>query len=142
MLRPTRAGWSFFVLTFGVGFAALNTGNNLLYLVLSQMLAFLVLSGILSEAALRGIRVERELPRDIFAGLSPNRVLLHIHNTQPQGSLLRRWWWRTTRTWSPAETGARDLQPSQSGRAFALRIRSRRRARFARIHAHARSAAA
>ena len=35
-LRPTRAGWSFFALTFGVGFAALNTGNNLLYLVLSH----------------------------------------------------------------------------------------------------------
>jgi hypothetical protein len=31
-----------------VGFAALNTGNNLLYLVLSLMLAFLVLSGVLS----------------------------------------------------------------------------------------------
>ena len=31
-LRPTRAGWAFFAITFGVGFAALNTGNNLLYL--------------------------------------------------------------------------------------------------------------
>ena len=40
MLRPTRAGWIFFLLTFGVGFAALNTGNNLLYLVLSLMLSF------------------------------------------------------------------------------------------------------
>ncbi|MBW2401796.1 MAG: DUF58 domain-containing protein, partial [Deltaproteobacteria bacterium] len=47
------------MLTFGVGFAALNTGNNLLYLVLSLMLAFLVLSGVMSESALRGIRVRR-----------------------------------------------------------------------------------
>ena len=47
-LRPTRAGWIFFALTLGVGFAALNTGNNLTYLVLSLMLAFLVLSGVLS----------------------------------------------------------------------------------------------
>ena len=69
-LRPTRAGWIFFALTFGVGFAALNTGNNLLYLVLSLMLAFLVLSGVLSESALRGIRVRRRLPRDLFAGTS------------------------------------------------------------------------
>lgn len=67
-LRPTRAGWVFFVLTFGIGFAALNTGNNLLYLVLSLMLSFLVLSGALSEAALRSIRVRRRLPREIFAG--------------------------------------------------------------------------
>ncbi len=66
-LRPTRAGWLFFLITFGVGFAALNTGNNLLYLVLSLMLAFLVLSGVLSESALRGIRVRRRLPREFFA---------------------------------------------------------------------------
>ena len=66
-LSPTRAGWCFFALTFGIGFAALNTGNNLLYLVLSLMLAFLVLSGVLSESALRGIQVRRRLPRELYA---------------------------------------------------------------------------
>lgn len=80
-LRPTRAGWVFFCLVFGVGFAALNTGNNLLYLVLSLMLAFLVLSGILSEAALRGIRVERRLPFEWMAGRA-SRVVLEISNAQ------------------------------------------------------------
>ena len=80
-LRPTRAGWAFFAFTFGVGFAALNTGNNLLYLVLSLMLAFLVLSGVLSESALRGIRVRRRLPRELFAGI-PARVGLEIENRQ------------------------------------------------------------
>ena len=80
-LRPTRAGWSFFALCFGVGFAALNTGNNLLYLVLALMLAFLVLSGVLSELALRGIRVRRRLPAELFAGTSA-RVALEIHNAQ------------------------------------------------------------
>jgi uncharacterized protein (DUF58 family) len=64
-----------------VGFAALNTGNNLLYLVLSLMLAFLVLSGVLSEAALRGIRVRRRLPREIFAGQEA-LVGLEIANAQ------------------------------------------------------------
>jgi len=80
-LRPTRAGWCFFLLTFGVGFAALNTGNNLLYLVLALMLAFLVLSGLLSEAALRGIRVKRRVPREIFAEREA-RVALEIRNDQ------------------------------------------------------------
>jgi uncharacterized protein (DUF58 family) len=80
-LRPTRAGWSFFALCFGVGFAALNTGNNLLYLVLALMLSFLVLSGVLSELALRGIRVERRLPAELFAE-HPARVALEIHNAQ------------------------------------------------------------
>jgi uncharacterized protein (DUF58 family) len=81
ILRPTRAGWSFFAITFGVGFAALNTGNNLLYLVLSLMLAFLVLSGVLSESALRGVQVRRRLPREIFAG-AENPVTLEITNRQ------------------------------------------------------------
>lgn len=81
-LRPTRAGWTFFAITLGVGFAALNTGNNLLYLVLSLMLAFLTLSGFLSEVALRGVAIERRLPKEIFAGLS-NRVELLIR--KPKG---------------------------------------------------------
>jgi uncharacterized protein (DUF58 family) len=82
-LRPTRAGWIFFALTLGVGFAALNTGNNLLYLVLSLMLAFLVLSGVLSESALRGLSVERRLPREIFAA-RPALVALEIRNAKPR----------------------------------------------------------
>jgi uncharacterized protein (DUF58 family) len=64
-----------------VGFAALNTGNNLLYLVLALMLAFLVLSGVLSETALRGIAVERRLPAELHAG-APCPVGLRVHNTQ------------------------------------------------------------
>ena len=80
-LRPTRAGWLFFLITFAVGFAALNTGNNLLYLVLSLMLAFLVLSGVLSESALRGISVRRRLPRELFAEVFCS-VGLEITNRQ------------------------------------------------------------
>jgi uncharacterized protein (DUF58 family) len=80
-LRPTRAGWSFFAITFGVGFAALNTGNNLLYLVLALMLSFLVLSGVLSESALRGIAVRRRLPRELYAATT-GRVALEIANRQ------------------------------------------------------------
>jgi uncharacterized protein (DUF58 family) len=79
-LTPTRAGWVFFAFTLGVGFAALNTGNNLLYLVFSLMLAFLVLSGVLSESALRGIEVSRRLPREVYAG-APNAVRLELRNT-------------------------------------------------------------
>ncbi len=81
VLRPTRAGWIFFAITFGVGFAALNTGNNVLYLVLSLMLGFLTLSGVLSESALRGIEVRRRLPRELYAG-DDNPVLLEIGNRQ------------------------------------------------------------
>jgi len=64
-----------------VGFAALNTGNNLLYLVLSLMLSFLALSGVLSESALRGLEVRRRIPREVLAGRS-NPVVLEIVNHQ------------------------------------------------------------
>jgi uncharacterized protein (DUF58 family) len=80
-LSPTRAGWCFFALIFGVGFAALNTGNNLLYLVLSLMLAFLVLSGVLSESALRAIEVRRRVPRELYAERDA-WVGIEIHNRQ------------------------------------------------------------
>ncbi len=80
-LRPTRAGWMFLFIVLGVGFAALNTGNNLLYLVLSLLLAFLVLSGVLSESALRGIEVRRTPARELFAE-AENPTLIEIHNNQ------------------------------------------------------------
>lgn len=83
VLRPTRAGWWFFGIVLGVGFAALNTGNNLLYMVLSLMLAFLVLSGLLSEASLRGVRVRRVLPGEMAVG-SLSTVAVEITNDQPR----------------------------------------------------------
>jgi uncharacterized protein (DUF58 family) len=69
------------VIIAGLGFAALNTGNNLLYMVLALMLSFLALSGFLSESALRGIQVRRKLPREIYACRN-NSVLLEISNVQ------------------------------------------------------------
>jgi len=67
-LRFTREGKSLVLITLGVGFAAVNTGNNLLYLVLGMLLAMIIVSGVLSEQTLRGLRVRRELPRQVFAG--------------------------------------------------------------------------
>ncbi|MFW6051983.1 MAG: DUF58 domain-containing protein [Myxococcota bacterium] len=66
--RFTREGKVFLAVTLGVGIAAINTGNNLLYLVLGLMLSTLLVSGILSEAALRRVRLRRRLPARAFAG--------------------------------------------------------------------------
>ncbi len=60
-------GWKFLGLTIIVGFAGVNTGNNLLYLVFGLMLSFITTSGILSEFMLRKVRVHRTFPRHIFA---------------------------------------------------------------------------
>jgi len=66
-LRFTPQGFRFFLLTLGVGIAALNTGNNLLYMVLAMMLSLIVVSGILSEQSVKKIAVSRALPRTIHA---------------------------------------------------------------------------
>jgi len=61
-LRTTPAGRTYLVLCFGVGLGALNTGNNLLYLVLGLQLSIIVASGILSERCVRRVEVRRLLP--------------------------------------------------------------------------------
>ena len=61
-LKLTREGKYYIILTFGVGFAALNTSNNLLYLLLGLLLSLILVSGILSDISLRGLSVTRKLP--------------------------------------------------------------------------------
>ena len=67
-LRLTAAGRTFLVVTLGIGVGALNTGNNLLYLVLGLLLGFIVASGVLSEMCLRGLEVRRIGAEAAFAG--------------------------------------------------------------------------
>lgn len=67
-VRPTRTGAAYAVLLLGVLLAAVNTGNNLLYLVLAGQLALLVVSNLLAEVNLRGLEVRRVLPPEVFAG--------------------------------------------------------------------------
>lgn len=67
------------LLTLGVGLAAVNTGNNLLYLLLGLLLSLLLVSSAISETTLAGLRVERRLPRRAFAG-RPFFVELIVHN--------------------------------------------------------------
>lgn len=55
---PTRAGWVALGAPFVLGMAAINAGNNLLFLLLGAALGAIVISGIMSERALSGIRVE------------------------------------------------------------------------------------
>jgi uncharacterized protein (DUF58 family) len=61
-LKLTREGKYFIAVTFGVGFAAINTGNNLLYLLLGMLLSLIIVSGVMSELSLRELSVVRRLP--------------------------------------------------------------------------------
>ena len=78
-LRYTRGGVRFTVGALTVGFAAVNTGNNLLYLLLGAVLGFIALSGWLSEQALRGLEVRRVVPRGITVG-RPARLSYEVAN--------------------------------------------------------------
>jgi len=67
-LRFTQEGRYLVLISLGIGFAAINTGNNLLYLMLGMLLSIIIVSGILSEHTLRGLTVKRVLPDTAFAG--------------------------------------------------------------------------
>ena len=67
-VRITTAGWSYIIMTILVGAAAVNTTNNLLYLVTSTLLALMAASGWLALRALRKLEFELYLPRELFAG--------------------------------------------------------------------------
>jgi uncharacterized protein (DUF58 family) len=69
-LKMTPAGRTCLVVTLGVGLAALNTGNNLVYLVFGLLLSGIVVSGILSERCLRGLSARRIGTHAAFANES------------------------------------------------------------------------
>ncbi len=64
--QVTREGGGFIVLLFGVGLGAVNSGNNLLYLILAMCCSFIAVSGVLSEQAFKGISVQASLPKTIY----------------------------------------------------------------------------
>ncbi|MHB8500229.1 MAG: DUF58 domain-containing protein [Candidatus Acidiferrales bacterium] len=87
--RVSREGWIYILGIFLVALAALNTGNNLLFLILASLIAIILMSGILSSITLSGVEMRLELPEHIFAG-QPVRTLVELHNeklTLPSFSL-------------------------------------------------------
>ncbi len=75
----TREGWIYFAAVTVVVFAAINTANNLLYMVLSALLAVLLLSGFLSGLNFRFLRMALRIPAHCFAG-EPFPVSMQVHN--------------------------------------------------------------
>ncbi|HEX6178874.1 MAG TPA: DUF58 domain-containing protein [Thermoanaerobaculia bacterium] len=79
VVRLTRIGTTFIIFTIVVGFAALNTGNNSLYIGLTFMLGSLLFSGLASKGGLKRLEVELESSDDVWAG-RPSHALLRITN--------------------------------------------------------------
>jgi uncharacterized protein (DUF58 family) len=78
-IRLTSEGTRFLLFTLAVGVAAVNTGNNLFYLLLAMMLSLIVISGLLSEQCLRRLEFHRYLPDYLMAN-EPATVSLSIAN--------------------------------------------------------------
>jgi uncharacterized protein (DUF58 family) len=66
--RLTREGIVYLSGIFIVALAAVNTGNNLLFMTLACLLAGILISGIISHVVLSGVELRLDLPEHIFAG--------------------------------------------------------------------------
>lgn len=77
----TREGLIYMVLVLVIGIAALNTGNNLLFIVVSAMLAAVLVSGVASAIVLLGLDLEVIVPEHLFAGsVAAARLVLRNKN--------------------------------------------------------------
>jgi uncharacterized protein (DUF58 family) len=64
----TRAGIVYVLVTIVIAIAALNTGNNLLYIVVAAMLSAILVSGVVSAWVLRWLELDIRMPEHVFAG--------------------------------------------------------------------------
>ncbi len=88
--RLTRDGIIYLAAVFILILAAVNTGNNLLFLILACMLGGILISGVLSRVVLTGIDLKFDLPEHIFAE-QPVLAELELRNEKqgwPSFSLL------------------------------------------------------
>ncbi len=77
--RVTSEGFQFLIFTLAIGIAAINTGNNLFYLLLAMMLSLILISGIVAEYSLRRLVLHRHLP-DLIVVNQPVTATLVVKN--------------------------------------------------------------
>lgn len=67
MIKITKAGFLYILLTIFLGVSAVNTGNNLIYLIVSALLSFMGISGFFGKNNLLKLDVEIKFPQEIYA---------------------------------------------------------------------------
>jgi uncharacterized protein (DUF58 family) len=75
----TREGRRFFIAVVLIGFAALNTGNNLIYLLFSMMLAISLISFIIAFYNLRGLACGVDFREPLYARM-PMTIDISMEN--------------------------------------------------------------
>lgn len=87
-MKLTREGKKFFIATVLIAIAALNTGNNLTYLVLSMMLSLLLLSVLILRVNVKGLVLGVSQCEPVFAGRPASiEVTLSNKNRIPSYSI-------------------------------------------------------
>ncbi len=79
--KLTKGGWIFILYAIGVGAGAINTGNNLLYLVFGLFLGLILASGVLSDFTLWGMEAVPLSPHEGRVG-EPLVVPFSLRNTK------------------------------------------------------------
>lgn len=79
VVRFTKVGTTYLATTVILAIAAINTGNNALYLGVALMLGSLLLSGLASKGGLKHLRVEVGGMDDVWAG-RPAHGILRVRN--------------------------------------------------------------
>jgi uncharacterized protein (DUF58 family) len=64
----TRAGMIYILISVLIGIAAIQSGNNLIYIVVAALLSAILVSGIASALVLRSLTLDVHLPEHVFAG--------------------------------------------------------------------------
>lgn len=78
MIKINKAGYIYILLTIMIGFAAVNTANNLLYIVTSALLSYMLISGVFGRRNLQKLDVSLDFPEECFADtLVPLAVSIH-----------------------------------------------------------------
>jgi uncharacterized protein (DUF58 family) len=75
VVRPTRVGATYLVSTVALAIAAVNTGNNSLYIAVAFMLGCLLLSGLASKGGLKHLEIEIAEIDEAWAGRRAEGVL-------------------------------------------------------------------
>ncbi len=81
MIKITKAGWIYITITILLGVAAVNTGNNLVYLIDAALLSFMGISGFFGKKNLSGIEPQIEVPFEIYATV-PFSIKVKIKNNK------------------------------------------------------------
>ncbi len=106
--KVTKLGFIYVTIVVLIAIAALNTGNNLLYIVVAAMLAAILVSGVVSALVLRDLELDVRMPEHVFAG-ETIRGRLALANTRRwlpsfsvsvvsfnKGKETRQWQWKAT----------------------------------------------